>query len=162
MLLLLLGNLICTACKLSGKGFEKENPNQKISIDVFKTQRVCFDMQKIRPSESAIEQCTLQLARYVYLEPKFPIFWIILEDLSQKMEGQPPKKEVSGVLGIHIIHYILHHGVRISFNLASKTPARSVMKEKDEGVPTDVSVCVCVSIFNIYKSIQQKSCYPSK
>ena len=103
-------------------------------------------MQKIRPSESAIEQCTLQLARYVYLEPKFPIFWIILEDLSQKMEGQPPKKEVSGVLGIHIIHYILHHGVRISFNLASKTPARSVMKEKDEGVPTDVSVCVCVHI----------------
>ena len=44
----------------------------------------------------------------------------ILEELSQKMEGQTPQKEVSGVLGIHIIYYILHHGVRISFNWLGK------------------------------------------
>ena len=40
---------------------------------------------------------------YIHLEPKWPIFWKI--QLIQ-IEGQPPKKGVSWVLGIYIYKYL--------------------------------------------------------
>ncbi len=49
---------------------------------------------------------------YIYLEPTWKS---ILEDLTHKMEGQPPKKEVSWVLGIYI--YIIMSATGYVINL---------------------------------------------